>query len=669
MGPALALGLWAAAAQATPAGDMDRLLALGIEDLMQVQVVSTAARKPEPLMRTAAAVYVLTGEDIRRSGVTSIPEALRMVPGLHVARFDANKWSVSSRGFSGRLAGKLLVLIDGRSVYTPLSAGTIWEVQDTLLADIDRIEVIRGPGGTLWGANAVNGVINIITKNARDTQGGLLAAGGGTEERAFGEGRYGGSIGEHGYYRVYAKYFDRDESRSFDDRPINDGWQSGRGGFRSDWRYERDDLTVQGDAYRTSANADGFIPSLDPPDFTRTVQDSQEFQGANLLARWQRRFAAESNLVFQVYYDRTERDDPLLIKEDRDTVDLDFQHRFPVADRHDLTWGLGYRLTRDDLDGVTVFGEPRVAFDQRTDALYSAFAQDDIRIVRDRLNLIVGVKLEHNDYSGLELQPNARLLFTPSDRQTIWAAVSRAVRTPARGEHDTQGVSALAAAGPFPLAINSDGHGMSSEELLGFELGYRLQPGSRFFVEAAGFYNDYSNLCCSVQFGNVSFDMTPVPHLAMPLTFDTKMHGEAYGFEIDGQWQVNDRWRLTADYSYLDVQIHHDLPGDPEEAAPNNEGDTPHHKVSLRSSLDLPRAVEFDLWLRHVSSLRPPLDEIPAYTTFDARLAWRPWPALELALIGQNLVERLHTETEPYRQTTLTGQVERGVYGRLTLRF
>ncbi|MBI5186694.1 MAG: TonB-dependent receptor plug domain-containing protein [Nitrospinae bacterium] len=536
-----------------PPREVRDLIELGFEKLAQVNITSVS-KKEENLLDAAAAVYVVTQEDIRRSGAASIPEALRMVPGLQVARIDANKWAITSRGFNGRYASKLLVLMDGRSIYTPLFAGVYWEVQDTLLEDVDRIEVIRGPGATLWGANAVNGVINIITKKAGETQGGLATGGGGDEERGFGGLRYGGKLNGNASYRAYAKYFNRD---SFVDESGKDGtdeWDQYRGGFRVDWDSSQDDsLTFQGDAYSGNAGQTMTQPALAPP-YSRTFDGDINVSGENVLARWKRSFSSSSDMEIQLYYDNNEYGEEDVGRSDLDIFDLDFQHRFMLGERHQVIWGLGYRYIHGKFDSSFA-----VSFDpeNRADHLFTAFLQDEIAIIHDRLHLIVGSKFEHNDYTGSEAQPNGRLVWTPDPRHTVWTAISRAVRTPSWSDHGIR-INFLAFPGfdgSTVLSSLNGGRNFDSEELLAYELGYRLQPSDRLFFDLSTFYNVYNNLLTSEP-GAPFYETTPAPaHLATPLRFGNKMDGETYGVEAAATWDVTEAWRLMAGYSWLNMDL------------------------------------------------------------------------------------------------------------------
>ncbi|MEO6569632.1 MAG: TonB-dependent receptor, partial [Opitutaceae bacterium] len=432
-----------------------------IEQLMDLDVTSVSKR-PERLFETASAIQVITGDDIRRSGATSIPEALRLASNLEVAQIDARQWAITARGFNNVFADKMLVLIDGRSVYTPLYAGVYWDVQDTLLVDLDRIEVISGPGGTQWGANAVDGVINITTKSAKDTQGGVLLGGLGTELRDSAGLRYGGRLVPGVYYRVYGKYFDRGDSVRSNGSRSNDAWRTIQGGFRVDWdSVASNAFTFQGDAYNGSMGLVG-------PDNIRV-------NGVNVLGRWTRTLAQDADLKLQVYFDRTHRRIPGSFTQDLNTMDFDFQHRFPVGSTHDLIWGVGYRVVADDIVNTpaNAFLPPRV-----TRELFSVFAQDKITLSKDRLMVTLGTKIEHDGYTGFEFEPSARAAWTPNQQNTVWLAVSRGVRTPSRVDRD------LFSPATPPYRVAGGSH-VVSEKLIAYELGYRVQLDPRFLLSLA----------------------------------------------------------------------------------------------------------------------------------------------------------------------------------------
>ncbi len=646
----------------------DDLVSLSIEELMNIEVTSVS-KKSERLSGAAAAVFVITGDDLRRSGATSIPEALRMVPGLQVARIDASTWAVSSRGFNGRFADKLLVMMDGRSVYTPLYSGVFWNLQDTLLEDIDRIEVIRGPGATLWGANAVNGIINIITKNAADTLGGVVTAGGGTHERIFGGARYGAKIGDFANLRLYGKYFDRDNGVYSDGREARDGWHAVRSGFRLDAEpNSNDSFTFQGDLYDGRAGWTLISPTLFPP-YRATMEYPDKFSGGNLLGQWSHGFSESSDMTLQVYYDRTSQHIGLF-REDRDTADLDFQHRFGLGKRQDILWGLGYRYSHDRITNM----QPVTFFpDSRGDNLFTAFVQDDITLVENVLRLTLGSKFEHNDYSGFEVQPNARLLWTPQEGHTVWAAVSRAVRTPSRADGgiffygDTY--PPLSPLNPSDLPLRSgiiSSPDFRSEELLAYELGYRLQPLQTLSLDITVFYNTYDSLRDVEPLVPV-YVTSPTPHYILPFMAHNNMQGETRGVEASADWKPFEWWRLLAAYTFLDC--HMNFPAYVQDLYNKEavEGRSPHHQFSLRSQTDLGRNVELDLWLRYAGRL-PDL-QIGSYVTLDARLAWKPVKGVEISLVGQNLFHSRHSEFSPEFITTVPTDVERQVYGAITWHF
>ncbi len=648
---------WAAEPGGTPKQTAS-LTKLSLEDLMNVNVTSVS-KKPEKLSEAAAAVYVLTGEEIRRSGVTTIPDAFRLVPGMVVGNIDSNKWSLNTRDWPSRFANKLLVLVDGRTIYTPLFAGVWWEHQDLVLEDIDRIEVIRGPGATLWGANAVNGVINIITKSAKDTQGGLVTLGGGTEEKLFGEVRYGGKAGEHAWYRVWAKSFDRDGSVDAAGADLPDDWSVTHTGFRVDWdASDADAFTVEGEYFDGQMEQILLVP-VDVAPFVLRLEDTANVSGGDVLARWVRTLDDDSELALQVYYDRTKRAEAAGTEE-RDTADIDFQHRFRPSDRHDIVWGLRYRTTADELAGSSViWWEPA----EQTDRLYSAFIQDEITLTPERLSLTVGSKFEHNDYTGFEYQPSVRIAYTPSPRRTLWAAVSRALRTPDRSSVTMNFFSLL---DPTTGTFGSYGGGdLDSEELLAYELGYRVQPSDRFSLDVATYYHNLSKLT-SWDLGMPAVDPGPPARTVVPITPGNQIEVDIYGIELAFNFAATDHWRLRGGYSFM----HYDptLPAgvmDPGGVATDES--YPPHTAFLRSSADLSATVQLDVVARYVDA-RPAADA-PSYVGLDARLAWRPMEQLELFVVGRNLLEDQHPESIANVLATERGEVERSAYAGVTWRF
>ncbi len=645
---------------AEPAGPSS-LADLSIEQLMNESVTSVS-KKETKLSDSPAAIYVITQEDLRRSGAINVAEALRMVPGLDVARVDANKWAISSRGFNSLYANKLLVLMDGRSVYTPVFAGVHWDAQDTMMEDIERIEVIRGPGASLWGANAVNGVINIITKPAKETQGTLITGGGGTEETGFGGVRYGDKINDKTYYRAYAKYFNREDSEGAAGRPAQDSWDMFQTGFRLDWEpTPQNALTFQGDYY--NGRVSGFFPANEL-DLSQSVLDQVDLWGGNLLGRWKHRFSDTSELEIQTFYDRVDRESPNQ-REVIDTFDLDANHHFALGERNEVVWGLGYRLIADHAlsAGLASF-EP----DSATRQIATAFGQDEIKIVPDKLRLTLGSKFEHNDYTGFEIQPNARLLYTPDKKNSLWGSISRAVRTPARFERDIRfkAGSSPGGGGFPPTEIDLFGNtAFKSEKLLAYELGYRVEPRPNLALDLAGFYNVYDDLS-TAEMGAPSFVFNPPPpHVSVPVQLANNLRGETYGVELAANWRVADFWKLGGSYTWLNMRLHL-KPGSNSSTSTDATGDSPHHQFQVRSYFDLPYNFQFDTAAYYVDALRN--QHVGSYVRLDLRLGWRPAKNLEFSVALQNLLDNRHPEfgTSQGAQST---QVERSVYGKVTWRF
>jgi len=642
---------------------------LDLEELKQVMIVSVS-KKPERLSEAAAAISVITQEDIRRSGYTSIPDVLRQVPGLQVAQINSNTWAVSSRGFNHRYANKLLVLIDGRSVYTPMFSGVYWHVQDMLMEDIERIEVIRGPGATLWGANAVNGVINILTKHAKDTLGGLVTAGGGGEEQGFGGARYGLKLGRDAYIRAYIKYSSRDDFRDEYSNDGNDDWDSLKAGFRLDWAPSGNNaFTLQGDIYNGDAGErPGRLSAL--ADYIKIIERDNDFSGGNILLRWKHTFSETSDMAVQFYYDRTrQKDDFNIALQNRyverfDTFDADFQHTFRCGRSHRIIWGLGYRLI---MDHFTDDRSPIYSFDpdHRNLQLFNAFLQDEISLYKDRLRLTFGVKFEHNDYTGFEVQPNARLLWKVSDRQVLWASFSRAVRTPSRSENDadTIDLGVIPLYLPTTVSVVGDNH-VKAEELLAFEMGYRLQFTQDLFLDLALYYNAYDNFR-SLEPGLLYADLFhDIPHFVLPLYVDNVMEAQTYGLEIAATWDMFPWWQLLASYTYINLEMHND--SDSFNAFNNPpEEFNPHGQFFLRSSWDLPWNLACDVTMRYVDNLS---DAVDSYCELDARIAWEPLTGLDFSIVGHNLIDNHHPEFVASRPGG-EGEVERSVFGKITWRF
>ncbi len=634
------------------------LTEMSLEHLMDIEITSVS-REKEQMVQAPAAIYVLTSEDIRRSGATSIPEVLRLVPGVNVARLNANRWAITIRGFNGTYAQKLLVLIDGRTVYTPLFAGVHWQLQDLILEDIDRIEVIRGPSAAMWGANAVNGVINIITKNAADTQGGLLTVGGGSTQHFFHTLRYGTQYGEKLHFRVYEKVFTHGGYDRASGGSGNDHWRMLRTGFRMDWEAtQRDHLTLQGDAYGGEAGQRITTPRSFPPLLSKTEADYYDLYGGNLLGRWTRNFDDGSEFILQTYYDHNYRAESTFT-ENRHTFDIDIQHRFSLGQRHAITWGAGYRFTDDNLQNSYAFAlKPR----SRSENLFRFLLSDRITLAENKLFLTLGFMLEHNEYTGVEFQPNARVQWLLDDRNTIWASVSHAVQTPSRAYSDEHiNIVRL----PFSvLSIMGNKHG-ESETITAYEIGYRVKATKQLLLDAVLFYNTYNDLR-TTELVRPYLELTPFPpHLVIPLRIENKMKGNAYGVEFSADWQVSENWRLAAAYSLLEIDLR--VSSSSRSSASTEVADkSPQHQFNIRSYLNITPKLELDAALYFVDSL--PGYDIGAYTRLDTYLRWLPKENLELAVGVQNILDKRHWEFSS-REGIIPTEVEREVYGKITWRF
>ncbi len=592
---------------------------LSLEELANIRVTSVS-KKSESIADAPASVFVITGNEIRRSGATTLPEALRLAPNLQVARSNARNYAITARGFNGTFANKLLVLIDGRTVYTPLFSGVFWDAQDVVLEDIDRIEVISGPGGTLWGANAVNGVINVITKAAADTQGGLVAVGASSNEKS-GALRYGGALDNGGHYRVYGKYADHDDTKTAADVPILFGWSRQQAGFRTDWSNANQQFTLHGDAY------DGALHQAGTRNITIT--------GANLLGRMNTRLDGGSNVSLQAYWDFTERNQPGAFIEHLHTLDVQLQQSVQVARIHDIVWGAGYRLAMDNVQNSGVSFLPGKL------NMYwgNMFVQDEIAL-RDNVRLTAGLKLENNNYTGVEYLPTVRLAWEPSENNLLWTAASRSVRAPSRFDRDILGAGL-----PEDLKFESEIANV-------LEIGYRAQPSLNFSYSATAFYSRYDELR--------TLELNPA---GPALAFSNGAKGTTRGIEMWGSWQPASAWRLSA--GLVAQRIAAELkPGRTDLTpalglAPND----PSNYWMLRSSYDLAPGQELDLTVRHSGKLRSPA--VPAYTAVDLRYGWKIRRDLELSVVGQNLLDSSHPEFDAAPNRS---EYERSVFVKLVWR-
>lgn len=641
---------------------------LSMEQLGNIEV-TTVTKQPKEISRTPAAIYVLTSEDIRRSGATNVAALLRLVPGVEVGQIDSSTWAVGIRGFGSIYSRSVLVLIDGRSVYTPLNAGVNWRLQNVLLEDVERVEVIRGPGGTIWGSNAVNGVINIITRNSRDTHGAFALGGGGNVDQGMAGFRYGAAAGQNFNYRAYGMAFGR-SPEFHTDRDNFDDWQLGQVGFRMDWAdQKRDSFALEGDLYQGRSGEKRTVSYFSPP-ASADVEAIEHVSGGNLLGRWSHSLSSGSDIQIQAYYDRT-RFAGTQGKDTRNTFDIDFIHHFTLLERQDITWGIGARWSPSDFVQVI----PTLDFlpSRRSNNIYSAFVQDEVALIPGKLSITPGSKFEHNIYTGWEIQPGARLLYTPTSHQMLWAAATRAVRTPSRFDVDLQ-FSETAQTTPLPVFVTLTGNPkFVSETLAGYEAGYRTLLSRSFAFDVAAFYNRYNHLS-SLEQGVLSLEASPPPlHAIFPVVFGNGLKGTTHGFEIAPDWKPTPWWRLEGSYSYLQMHLK-TRQGSMDTTSVNSAtGSSPRHQVVAESFFDLPRNVDFSLALRYVSAL--PAQGSPTstgsmrvqgYETADARLAWRPGRRVEFSVTGQNLTQPHHFEFggDP---GPLIG-IRRAIYGALVFR-
>lgn len=643
------------------------LTTLPLESLLDMTVTSVSKRS-QAVMDAAAAVFIVTSDDIKRSGATSVPEVLRMVPGLEVARIDANNWAITSRGFNGRFANKLLVLLDGRSVYNNVHSGVFWDNVDTLLEDIDRIEVIRGPGAALWGANAVNGIINIISKPGTKTLGSFAQAGIGTEEGMFAAARQGISLGESSTARLFAKY---QKQNGMIDTPGFGGVDRSEqfsSGFRLDSTPSLDDsLSFSGDI---SYREDGMVISNTLPSSpyyqTETSRSFDTF--SSLVGRFEHRFSDASQLSAQLSYEYNHVSSITgFLPGDRHVLDFDTQYSLSPNARHALTWGAGYRLTHDRYkSGATISITP----ENSTEQLVSLFIHDDILLIPERLHLVLGAKLEHNSYTGLEVQPSARILWSPDSQRSLWASISRAVRTPSRGETSVsiQSWTPVPISPPIITMLPTFLHAndqFKSETVLAHEIGYRQQLNDRFFYDLALFYNRYNNLR--------TLDPTLQP-TRIDISIGNSMKADSYGLELSAEWQPTTWLRLQAAYTslWLDMRL---KPASTDRTATAAEELAPRHQLSLRSSFNLGPTLSLDTWLRYVDGITAlnsdgvSFSRIDPYLTADIRVAWHPTRNIELALVGRNLVEPSHKEFITEVLTTTSTDIQRSIYGLVTWRY
>ena len=650
----------------TPSGpeQQNPLKTMTLQQLGDIEV-TTVSKEPEEVWKTPAAIYVITQEDIQCSGATTIPDALRLAPGVDVAQIDAHTWSVGIRGFGNNLSRDVLVLIDGRTVYTTLFAGTWWDGQNLFLEDVDRIEVIRGPGGTIWGPNAVNGVINIITKSTKDTHGVTASAGGGNQEQGFLNAHYGGGNSKGLDYRIYELGFDRGPQYQPDGIKF-DRWRAIQGGFRTDWAKDtRDHFTFQGDIYDEGAGVGDTVSNYTMP-YSQTLYGTEQISGGDILGRWQRVYEDGKDFQLQTSYEHTDRYDPTQFKDLRNTFDMDFLDRFRLPGRQQISWGLGARYSHGD-NPIIVPGE-FFSPDSRTDRLLTAFFQDEIRLIDNQLIFTFGSKILETNYTGWQLQPTGRLLWTPTNSQSFWAAFTHAVRTPSDVEENfTELVYAGTASGLPLFGIIVPNPNFHSEELNGYEAGYRLLARKAFYFDVAAFYNHYGDLLSEDITGPPAVATNPAPiHIIFPARLGNGLVGTTKGFEFAPEWRPMTTWRLRGSYSYLQMNIKKGTNSLDAGTSPTIEGSSPKHRLSLQSDIDFAKVFSLDLTYRYVAVLSDVAGEsIPAYSTGDARFDWQLIRQFKLSAVGRNLAQPHHVEfSGPDPGPPVA--IRRGFYGEIT---
>jgi iron complex outermembrane receptor protein len=662
-GPAITTG-----SPAVGPGEPGDLAGLSLEDLMNVEVTSVSKQK-QRVADAPAAVSVITAEDVRRSGLNSVPELLRTVPGVTVQQLNANVWQIGSRGFTDQFSNKLLVLQDGRTLYNQAFGGVYWDMQDYLLPDLERVEVIRGPGATLWGNNAVNGVVNITTKSARNTQGLLLTGTASVAEHEGGFGydggvRYGGKIDDVTFYRVYGKYRDSGDFATADGSREPDGYEMPQGGFRVDRYGTPDDhFTIQGDLGRAYGGSDVNVPVLGPPYLTRSPS-TYTAGGGNVLARWTHTVSAESDFSVQAYVDRVYRHEPIGSYE-QSIADVDFQHRFPIGDRNELIYGAGYRYIAYQT-GETAY----LSFDpdRRDDYEANAFVQDDFALVPDRFHVIVGTKAVNTSYAGWAFQPSGRALWTPDERNSVWAAVSRGVRTPTLID---QYARAWLAATPTPAGVPGrvEVRGdptAASESVLAYELGYRVQPALSLSIDLAGFVNVYDDLR-TYDAGTPVFLPTPTPRVVVPAYANSNMRGESYGFEAAARWNATERLHLSGSYSLVATSLHLRDGGDASNLGIGEEG-SPRNQAQVHVRYDLTRDADLNASAYYVEQTAAVRATVPSYVRVDLGVTYRPTDHAELTVGVANLFDDRHPEAAD-SSFARASEVPRTVFAQLTLRY
>jgi iron complex outermembrane receptor protein len=655
------MGAMALADPVNPGMNMEDLYNLPVEQLAGLEyTVTSASKREEKLLDTAAAVYVVSAEDIRRSGATSIPEALRGVPGLDVARVNDHSWAISSRGFNDPFSNKLLVMIDGRSIYTPEFSGVYWDEQNIPLENVERIEVVRGPGATLWGANAVNGVINIITKSAKDMQGNLASAGTGTIETGFGTARHGGKFAENGFYDVYATTDNNADHAPFNGTSRDFDYNMERAGFRTDWSANKSDkVMVEGDLFHGNEH---------DLNINNPFNASSFMSGGDVVGKWTHDYSAASKLQVESYIDSEDRlFDSITARSV--TYDADVQHTYTGFERHEIVWGAGARFIDLFTSGNADYPYPVTSsYSDRLLHVFNTFFQDQYALIPGKWFLIGGTKLEDNSYTGVEWEPSIRTLWKIDPTQSAWAGITRAVRTPSAFENNfdiTIGPIRPGALAPLPTLVPVQGEStIESEQVFTYEVGYRKEISKKASIDTTAFYNYYGNIV-SNQVQQPFLDGFTV---VIPQTFTNEYHAQSYGVEIAPSWQVTDNWKLKGSYSMLETSY---MANEANEAYEYTKNSFPRNQFSVTSYLNLPHYVELD----GTFSYTDPLSDlkVPAHVSLDMRVGWKPLEtdALELSLSGQNLFNREHVEFNTLidQQPQTAIPIPQDIVAKVTARF
>jgi iron complex outermembrane receptor protein len=659
-----AVSVWlgiASPVAAQPQGAAE-LAELELETLMDLEVTSVS-RKTESIREAAAAIYVITKEDIAHSPATSLPELLRQVPGLQVSQIDGNSWAVSARGFNGLFANKLLVMIDGRSVYTPIFSGVFWDSKDMLLEDIERIEVIRGPGAVMWGANAVNGIINIITKSAHETKSGLVTALGGNQQQGTFGARYGTSLGEKGAIRLYGKYRNVDGNQAVaDGSDGNDGIEDARGGFRYDYAGENDRVLVSGEAMRGAPEGSATIFTTSPPSVAQDTR-RQDYVGGNFLATWARSLEGGDSFSTQFFFDREDRDD-LVTKSKVSILDCELNYQFGLGESHSFVTGLNYRWMHDELDGTD-----SARFDPMTRQVNRAslFLQDEIELASQELFFTLGAKLEYHDFSGVQPQPSAKLSWRVDPKHTLWLSTSYASRLPSRAENDVFAVQSINFAPDLTTIIAAEGDSSTdSEHVTAMELGYRGTVAESLTLDVTSYYSHYRDIS-NLRLGEpsvIGFE-DGKPLVLVPLSFESGGEAEAFGLELAATLALSKRLSAQIGANFLDIDYRYN--GGLEGAGGGAQGADPRHQAHLRFTYQPLESVDVVLQSRYVDSI--PAFVIDSYVEGDLKVAYRPVDSLEISLSGTNLFNAAHREYNTLSIFSPEAAIERSYWAGVQIRF